>query len=156
MRVSAVVSASRTIVGSVFSAIFVAIYTNKLPGYLNSIVVPALQETSLPESSIPLVLQTAPLASQEALQAIPGVTPAILTIINQSVADAYGHSYAYVYYAAVALGGICVIAACCLRDFDQYLTDHVARMVYRKEDTKEDPLQKEHVEHQAAPRTIDA
>lgn len=128
--------------GSVFSAIFVAIYTNKLPGFMNSIVVPALEKTSLPASSIPLVIQAAPTANQAALSAIPGVSPSILKIINNNVADAYGHSYAFVYYTAVALGGICIIAALCLRDFDHYLTDHVARQVYRKEETREDPLEK--------------
>lgn len=137
---TAVVSSVRTILGSIFSAIFVAIYTNKLPGYMASIVVPALQKTSLSESSIALVLKTAPLASQPALQAIEGVTPEILHTINTSVADAYGHSYAYVYYTAAGLGGVCLIAAACLRDFDHYLTDHVARRVYKKEETKVDPL----------------
>ncbi|KAF5713270.1 trichothecene efflux pump [Fusarium globosum] len=142
----AVVSSVRTIMGSIFAAVFVAIYTNKLPGYMTSIVVPALQKTSLSADAISEVLATAPTASQAALSAIEGVTPDILRVINAKVADAYGHSYAFVYYTAAALGAVCLLAALCLRDFDVYLTDHVARMVYKKEETKEDSLAK-HIEH---------
>lgn len=142
----AVVSSVRTIMGSIFAAVFVAVYTNKLPGYMASIVVPALQNTSLSADAISEVLATAPTANQAALSAIKGVTPEILRVINAKVADAYGHSYAFVYYTAAALGAVCFFAAMCLRDFDVYLTDHVARMVYKKEETKEDSLAK-HIEH---------
>lgn len=131
----------RTILGSIFTSIFVAIYSNKLPGKMNEIVVPALQNTALSASSITQVLEVAPAGSQESLKNIPGMTDAILEVVNASVASAYGHSYAYVYYTAVALGGVSILAALSLRDFDHYLTDHVSRQVYRKEETKADILE---------------
>lgn len=72
--------------------------------------------------------------------AVPGMTSEILRITNDAVADAYGKSFSYVYYTALALGIVCIMAAASLRDFDQYLTDHVARQVYHKEETKVDVL----------------
>jgi hypothetical protein len=137
----AVVSSMRTIVGSVFTAIFVAIYSNKIPAMLTKYAIPELSKTGLPASSIVAALKTVASANQAALLKIPGMTPAILKVLNESVAIAYGHAYAYVYYTAVALGIVCVLAAASLRDFDKYLTDHVSRQVYHKEDTKVDILE---------------
>lgn len=146
----------RTILGSTFTSIFVAIYSNKLPSKMIEIVVPALADTALPASSIPQVLEVAPAGSQEALKSIPGMTDAILEVVNANVASAYGHSYAYVYYTAVALGGVSILAAFSLRDFDHYLTDHVSRQVYRKEDTKTDILETTRVEKLAIQPTVSA
>lgn len=131
----------RTILGATFTSIFVAIYSNKLPGKMNEIVVPALTDAGLPASSIAQVLEVAPDGSQASLESIPGMTKAILDVVNASVATAYGYSYAYVYYTAVALGVVSILAAISLRDFDHYLTDHVSRQVYHKEDTKTDILE---------------
>ncbi|KAJ5916116.1 hypothetical protein N7504_000131 [Penicillium tannophilum] len=142
----AVVSSMRTILGSIFTAIFVAIYTNKIPGEMDTYVVPALTDAGLPESSIAQVLSVAASASQAALEKIPGMTADILKVTNESVATAYGHAYAYVYYTAVALGVVCILAAASLRDFDHYLTDHVSRQVYHKEDTKADVIESSHIE----------
>ncbi|POR38188.1 Uncharacterized protein TPAR_01617 [Tolypocladium paradoxum] len=138
----AIVSSMRTILGSMFSSIFVAIYTNKLPIKFAEIVVPAVTKAGLAESEVPALLKAVSTASQATIKAIPGMTDELLRITNISVAEAYGQSYAYVYYTAVALGGICIIAAASLRDFDHYLTDHVSRQVYKKEDTKFDILER--------------
>lgn len=137
----------RTILGSIFTAVFVAIYTNKLPGKMNEIVVPALTDAGLPASSIAQVLKAAPAADQTLLVNIPGMTNSILKVVNESVATAYGQSYAYVYYTAVALGVVSCLAAASLRDFDHYLTDHVSRQVYHKKETKSDILESTHVEN---------
>jgi hypothetical protein len=140
----------RTILGSIFTAVFVAIYTNKIPGEMNTYVVPALTGAGLPASSITQVLGAASSASQAVLEKIPGMTAAILKVTNESVATAYGHAYAYVYYTAVALGVVCILAAASLRDFDHYLTDHVSRQVYHKEDTKADIMETSHIEKVSA------
>ena len=66
----------------------------------------------------------------------------ILRATNVAVSDAYSNSYAYVYYFAVALGGLAIIASICLRDFDQYLTGHVSRQLYHKQEANTDPLEK--------------
>lgn len=78
--------------------------------------------------------------TQAALLEVEGMTPEILRATNIAVSDAYSKSYAYVYYFAVALGGVAIIASACLRDFDQYLTEHVSRQLYHKKDANTDPL----------------
>lgn len=79
-------------------------------------------------------------ADQTALLEIEGMTPDLLRITNVAVSDAYSRSYAYVYYFAVAIGGLAIIASLCMRDFDKYLTGHVSRQLYNKRDAKTDPL----------------
>lgn len=65
----------------------------------------------------------------------------ILPVITDAVAKSYAAAYSYVYYFAVALGCVSIIAAACSRDFDRYLTDHVPHQIYRKTDTVVDPLE---------------
>lgn len=80
-------------------------------------------------------------ANQTALLDIEGMTPAILRTTNIAVSDAYSKSYSYVYYFAVAIGGLAIIASLCMRDFDRYLTSHVSRQLYHKKDAHTDPLE---------------
>ena len=80
-------------------------------------------------------------ANQTALLEIDGMTPELLHTTNVAVSDAYSKSYAYVYYFAVAIGGLAIIASLCMRDFDEYLTGHVSRQLYHKKDTSTDPLE---------------
>jgi len=86
------------------------------------------------------------MGTQTALLEVDGMTPDILRTTNIAVSSAYSKSYAYVYYFAVALGGLAIIASASLRDFDQYLTGHVSRQLYKKKETNEDPLEKVNVQ----------
>lgn len=136
-----VISASRTIFGSIFTAAFIAVYTNKVPGYLASIVPERVLAAGLPESSLATLMTAAAAANQTALAEVDGMTPEILRTTNIAVSDAYSRSYAYVYYFAVAIGGIAIIASVSMRDFDKYLTSHVSRQLYSKKDADIDPLE---------------
>ncbi|KAF2011410.1 fungal trichothecene efflux pump [Aaosphaeria arxii CBS 175.79] len=137
-----VISASRTIFGSIFTAAFIAVYVNKVPGYLASTVPDAVVSAGLPSSSLSDLMTAVAAGTQSALQAVPGMNEAILRATNIAVSTAYSRSYAYVYYFAVALGGVAIIASVCLRDFDQYLTEHVSRQLYHKAEANTDPLEK--------------
>ncbi|KAL2013514.1 hypothetical protein VTN00DRAFT_1039 [Thermoascus crustaceus] len=134
----AVVS-SRTIFGSIFTAAFITVYSNKVPGKLQSNVVPAVTAAGSPESSIPALMTAISAGTATALKAVPRMTPQIISVTNNAVADSYAAAYAYVYYFSLALGCLAIIAAACARDFDCYLTDHVSRQIHRKE-TAVDPL----------------
>ncbi|KAI5373862.1 hypothetical protein J4E82_007403 [Alternaria postmessia] len=136
-----VISASRTIFGSIFTAAFIAVYTNKVPGYLTSIVPQRVLANGLPASSLSALMTAAATANQTALLEIDGMTPELLHTTNIAVSDAYSKSYAYVYYFAVAIGGLAIIASLCMRDFDEYLTGHVSRQLYHKRDMSTDPLE---------------
>ncbi|KAF3033682.1 hypothetical protein E8E12_002673 [Didymella heteroderae] len=136
-----VISASRTIFGSVFTAAFIAVYTNKVPGYLASTVPQRVLAAGLPESQLEAVMTAAAAANQTALAVIEGMTPALLRTTNIAVSDAYSKSYSYVYYFAVAIGVRTITASVCMRNLDKYLTSPVSRQLYHKGDTKIDPLE---------------
>ncbi len=140
MPFTAVTSANRTIVGSIFTAIFLAILNNKLSGELQKHLVPQVLQAGLPAKSIPTLLTAVSTGTQSALEAVPGMTSKILAVANAGASTSFAAAYAYVYYTAVALGIVSCLAALSTRDFDQYLTNHVSRQIYHKKETKEDIL----------------
>lgn len=117
-------------------------YTNKVPGYLTSIVPQAVTDAGLSPDSVTELMTAVSAGTQAALLNVTGMNPEILRATNVAVSTAYSKSYAYVYYFAVALGGLAIIASLCLRDFDQYLTEHVSRQLYNRAEANEDPLEK--------------
>ena len=133
-------SGLRQVCGSIFTAAFIALYTNKLPGEIQSHVVPAVTKAGLNQSSIPALLQVAATGDAKLISAVPGMTADILAVTNDALADSYAASYAYVYYFAAALGIFVIGSAACSRDFDQYLTSHVSRRIYTKGEVSEDVL----------------
>lgn len=116
-------------------------YTNKVPGYLASIVPERVLAAGLPRVQLEALMAAAAAANQTALAAIEGMTPELLRTTNIAVSDAYSKSYAYVYYFAVAIGVLAIVASVCMRDFDKYLTGHVSRQLYHKGDANTDPLE---------------
>ncbi|KAG9197197.1 hypothetical protein G6514_002188 [Epicoccum nigrum] len=136
-----VISAARTIFGSIFTAAFIAVYTNKVPSYLASIVPARVLAAGLPESQLEALMTAAAAANQGALTEIEGMTPELLFTTNIAVSDAYSKAYAYVYYFAVAVGVVAIAASVCMRNFDEYLTSYVSRQLYHKKDADTDPLE---------------
>lgn len=116
-------------------------YTNKVPGYLVSIVPERVLAARLPESSLESLMLAAATANQSALLEVEGMTADILKTANIAVSDAYSRSYAYVYYFAVAIGGLAIVASLCMRDFDKYLNSHVSRQLYHRGEADTDPLE---------------
>nr|CCA31154.1 trichothecene efflux pump [Trichoderma brevicompactum] len=135
-----VVSATRAICGSIFTAAFISLYTNKFPGQLQSKLVPAVRDAGLPESSIAGLLTAALTGNAQAIAAIPGMTSNLIQVTNDAVADSYAAAYSYVYYFAMALGVIAIIASACTKDFDHYLTSHVPHQIYAAKDADVDLL----------------
>jgi MFS family permease len=141
LTIPGITSANRAIVGSVFTSIFVAILSNKLPGQMQEKLVPAVLDAGLPESSLPDLFAAVTNASQDALKAVPEMNTDRLLVANNAISDSYSGAYAYIYYTALALGIVAVLASLCLRDFDRYLTDHVSRRIHTRAEKNEDPLE---------------
>lgn len=93
-------------------------------------------------------MMAAAAANQTALLQVQGMTPEILRTTNVAVSDAYSKSYAYVYYFAVAIGGLSIAASIAMRDFDKYLNTHVSRQLYDKKDAHTDPLENAGMAHE--------
>ena len=93
---TAVISASRTIFGSIFTAAFIAVYTNKVPGNLASMVPKAVLDAGLPDSSLTSLMTAIATADQSQIAAVKGMNSEILRATNVAVSDAYAKSYSYV------------------------------------------------------------
>ncbi|KIW82954.1 hypothetical protein Z517_02197 [Fonsecaea pedrosoi CBS 271.37] len=127
---------TRTAVGAIGTAILLAILNNKLPGELESHVVPAALQAGLPQSSLPDLFAAIATGSSSALEQVPGISPAILTTVMNAVLDGESAAYAYVYYAALAFGLVSTIAALIMRDMDTLLTSHVPKRIMGRNELK--------------------
>ncbi|RFU28413.1 hypothetical protein B7463_g7912, partial [Scytalidium lignicola] len=128
--VFAIIFMMRTAWGSIFTTVFLAILTNKTPSEIANRVPDAAIAAGLPSSSLTSLFAAIKVGTPAALAAVPGINPTIQQAVASSLADAYAASYAYVYYAAVAVGGVGLIAAASMKDYDHMLTSHVSRRIY--------------------------
>lgn len=127
------------------TTVFVAILSNKTPETISSIIPPRVLDAGLPSSSLTSLMAAIALDSPAAIAAVPGMTPAIELVLSNALSDAYAAAYAFVYYAAVAVGGVGLIAVLCMRDYDHELTTHVPRKIYAggNESTKDERTDEE-------------
>ncbi|KAL3601772.1 trichothecene efflux pump [Fusarium poae] len=137
----AVVAAARPFCGSIFTAAFIAVYTNRYPRELTTHLSSALRGTGFPQGSFSGLLEAAKSGQIEAVNALPGMTTNISQLVSKAMADSYAASYANVYYFAVALGVIPIVASLCMRDLDSYLTDHVPHQLYDRKNAAKDILE---------------
>ena len=112
------------------TAVFLAILDNKLPQKITLMVPPAAVAAGLPESSLAALTEAVANGTESALASVPGMTDTISTAVTRAVVDANVASYAYVYYSVLAIGGVAIIAACSMRDYDDRLSNHVAKQIY--------------------------
>nr|APW30733.1 trichothecene efflux pump [Fusarium louisianense]APW30735.1 trichothecene efflux pump [Fusarium ussurianum] len=114
---------------------------NQYPKEIGSHLTSAMRGTDIPQASFPSLLEAAKTGRIDAVKALPGMTNSTATVVNQAMADSYTASYANVYYFAMALGVIPIIASLCMRDFDRYLTDHVPHQLYDRKKVDKDVLE---------------
>jgi hypothetical protein len=120
----------RSAVGAIMAAVFVAILTNKVPSKIVQFVPVAAVKAGLPESSLADLFAAINAGTPEALALVPGITPDIEVAVGESLSNAFAAAYAYVYYAAVAVGAVGLIACICVKDYDALFTGHVPRKIY--------------------------
>lgn len=148
-------SASHTVVGLIFTAVFVAEVSNKLPEKMTSLVIPAVTEAGLSSSSVSDLLTAIGRGSRHAFAAVPDMTESMISITNTKVSDAYAASYAYPAYTAMALGVAALVLAILIRDFDHYLSDHVSSQIYHKSDIRQDILEDSHSSLDEQPHAVE-
>nr|APW30731.1 trichothecene efflux pump [Fusarium brasilicum] len=113
---------------------------NQYPKEIGSHLTSAMRGTDIPQASFPSLLEAATTGRIDAVKALPGMTNSIAAVVSRAMADSYTASYANVYYFAMALGVIPIIASLCMRDFDRYLTDHVPHQIYDRKKADKDVL----------------
>jgi hypothetical protein len=110
--------------------VFVAILSNKAPAKIVAYVPPAAIDAGLPESSLVELFEAISAGTTAALAQVPGMTPQIEAAVGSSLSNAYAAAYAYVYYAAVAVACVGLIACICVKDYDGFFTSHIPRKIY--------------------------
>ncbi|KAJ9640795.1 hypothetical protein H2204_003084 [Knufia peltigerae] len=128
----AILSAVRTVSGAIFQAVFIAVLTSKSKSEIAARVPAAVLQAGLPQSSLPQLFQAIQAQSPTAVAAVPGMTTAISTALTESMSDAYAKAFSFVYYSGVAVGGTAIIASLFLKDYDQFLTSHTPRQIYKR------------------------
>jgi len=136
----------RYVVSAIFTAIFVAILNNKVPGEMAKYIPQAALAAGLPQSSITDLFAAITAGTPAAMAKVPGITPAIESAVASATIVAETAAYRYVYYAAIAVALVGFLASLGLRDYDQYLTPHVARQVYKSEDAGKDVFELDDVD----------
>lgn len=121
------------------TTVYLAILSTKTKAEILKYVPKAVIQAGLPETSVPdLLLAIAAGGTPETLSQVDGITPAIEQTLGTVLPTAYAAAYAYVYYAAVAVGCVGLIASFCIKDYDEYFTDHVPRQIYKINDGDQD------------------
>lgn len=130
----------RSAVGAIMAAVFIAILTNTAPAKIAEFVPAAAVNSGLPESSLPELFAALNAGTATALAQVPGITPEIEAAVASSMSNAFAAAYAYVYYAAVAVGAVGLIACVCVRDYDALFNSHVPRKIYTAAEKQEPNL----------------
>jgi hypothetical protein len=121
----------RTVLGSIFTAIYLAILNNKLPTEIQMHVESAATAAGLPSSSFTSLLAAVANGTTSAYNAVPNMTPEIETKIINAVTDGRVKAYSYIYYATIAVNAVPIIAGLLMKDYDHLLNSHVPRQIYR-------------------------
>ncbi|KAJ9310837.1 hypothetical protein DTO271D3_8880 [Paecilomyces variotii] len=124
---SSFLAAIKQVVGTIATAIYVSILTNRLDETLAPTVTPAAVKAGLPKSSIPTLLKAIAAGTSDALDSVPGMTSKIAAVVGEATKTAYSLSFKTVYLTSIAFGGLAIIAAFFTRSIDDKMTSEVAQ-----------------------------
>lgn len=85
-------------------------------------------------------------ADPAAYASIPGWSQSIENALAESTATAYASAFKYVYYCCMAITCAAIIACLSMKDYDVYMTKHVPRQVYNKQERAVITGAEEHLE----------
>jgi hypothetical protein len=110
-------------------SIYVAVLSRRVAINLPKDVSSAAISAGLPSASVPAALEAVANGTAAALEAVPGINPAIEAAIANGVKTAYADSFKIVYLVTIAFSGIAFIAALFTSDIDSLLNDYVSRRI---------------------------
>lgn len=127
----------RSVISTIWSAIFVTVLNNRLSATLPSIVGPAVVDAGLPRSSVPALLDAFTTGTPSAFASVPGLTPAIRQVATVAYKEGSALAYHTVYEVSVAVGGSLALLALFAPNVDHLMNDKIAVTVHRKKDEKQ-------------------
>ena len=117
----------RQVFGTIAATIYVTILENRLKVTLPADVVPAAVKAGLKASEIPALFDAITAGTAAALNAVPGITPAIEKAVGGALQDAYYAAFKTVYLVSITFGGLAILAALFSKNIDELMTGQVAR-----------------------------
>ena len=122
---TAVVTSSRAVAATVFTAIFAAALTTRLDIDIPNYTAKAALGAGLPASSLPAFIKALAGADTAALPKIPGVTPKIIAAGVIALKQAFADSIRVVYIIAAPFGVLACLACFFLVDMRKTMNYHV-------------------------------
>ncbi|KIH93814.1 hypothetical protein SPBR_05803 [Sporothrix brasiliensis 5110] len=107
-------STSRLIGGAIAGAIYTSIYTNKYSTGI-PIVLQEYADAAHFNGSFPLLLKASAINTSGAYANVPGITDAVIAAAEMVVKVAYINAFKYVYWSALAFGGVSICCALATR-----------------------------------------
>lgn len=101
----------RSVISTIWSAIFVMVLNNRLTTTLPSTVGPAAIGAGLPKSSVTSLLDAFTVGTPSAFSSVPGLTPAIQQVATAAYKQGSVQAYHTVYEVSVAVGGSLALLA---------------------------------------------
>jgi hypothetical protein len=118
------------------TAVYLAILSSKTTQKLSTHISPVAIDAGLPRASVPQLLQAIAIGTPAAMEKVPGINSGIEAAVGAELPYAYAAAYAYVYYAAMAVASVGLIACLFVKDYDPFLTNHVPRQIYKLNQVK--------------------
>lgn len=123
------ISCIRSVAGSIFTAIYLAVLNSKAKSKIASIVPQAAIEAGLPQSSLMDLFEALKVGSEAAFAKVPGITAQIEAAVIQAQRVAYSEAFRFVYYSAMPLLGCAIIASIFLPDYNRYMNGHMPKPI---------------------------
>ncbi|CAK7222292.1 hypothetical protein SCUCBS95973_004793 [Sporothrix curviconia] len=119
----------KQLVGTIAVSIYVSILSNRYDVNYPKDVTAAALSAGLPESSLADAFAALTNGTAAALDAVPGMTPAIEEAIAAGTKDAWANTFSTVYYASLAFTGVAIIASVFSTDIDKHMNGYVSRRI---------------------------
>lgn len=116
---TAVVTSSRAVAASSFTAIYGASLTTGIGSKLGPYIAEAAVKAGLPETSVPAFVAAIAGKDTAAIPTIPGVTPAIIGAGVAAAQQALADSFRTIYIIAVPFGALAVVGCFFLGDLSK-------------------------------------
>ena len=122
---TALITTCRAVAATVFTAIYSAAFTERIPPNVGKLVPPAVISAGLPLSSVGAFVEALAAGDTAALAKIPGVTPAIIAAGVAALKQALANSLRVVFIIAAPFGALACVLCFALGDHSKTMTYRV-------------------------------
>jgi len=137
---------ARAIGGALGSSIMGSIVNGKLDSYPAKVGGAAVA-AGLPQSSVTALLAAFASGNVDAMNAVPGITPAIIATATNASQWAYAHAYRWAWISIIPFVVIAIGCVCALTDIKHLMTEHVEKSIEKNVHQKHHHHERPDLEH---------